>query len=243
MSDRAADAALLSPPPPPPCCRRLAASPAWHCLLPLCRLGSYRGLGRENAIAKFSRHVLDALPKILLGGAGPGAAQQVRLVLAAVLEAVPMPGSFSAGTWHTILTRVPLRCSLKAGSSRKGSHPPAAAAVPVRLRRLPATARLGAAVSRGSSLLLSLAAAYPAQSVLLAPAVAPVVSVSKHPDVRHPPCSCLLEDGQRLAVLSDVQQLESELARSGSPGGWLQHTLLCTLRVLGRRERGLWLQP
>lgn len=164
-------------------------------------------------------------------------------MLAAVLEAVPMPGSFSAGTWHTILTRVPLRCSLKAGSSRKGSHPPAAAAVPVRLRRLPATARLGAAVSRGSSLLLSLAAAYPAQSVLLAPAAAPVVSVSKHPDVRHPPCSCLLEDGQRLAVLSDVQQLESELARSGSPGGWLQHTLLCTLRVFGRRERSLWLQP
>lgn len=31
--------------------------------------------------------------------------------------------------------------------------------------------------------------------------------------------SCLLEDGQRLAVLADVQQLESELARSGAPGG------------------------
>lgn len=31
--------------------------------------------------------------------------------------------------------------------------------------------------------------------------------------------SCLLEDGQRLAVLGDVQQLESELARSGAPGG------------------------
>lgn len=59
-------------------CRSAATSPAP--LPPLCRLGSYRGLGRENAIAKFSRHVLDALPKILLGGAGPGAAQQVRRV-------------------------------------------------------------------------------------------------------------------------------------------------------------------
>lgn len=27
-------------------------------------LGAFRGLGRDNAIAKYSRHVLDALPRI-----------------------------------------------------------------------------------------------------------------------------------------------------------------------------------
>lgn len=78
---------MLPPPQPPPpplpptcaCCRR-------------CRLGAYRGLGRENAIAKFSRHVLDALPKIL-GGAGPGAAQQAGCAASGLLAARPLSSS------------------------------------------------------------------------------------------------------------------------------------------------------
>ncbi len=90
--DRTADACRRHRLPPPPLLPLTATSASGKqgsslrslkppCPSPvpaLCRLGSYRGLGRENAIAKFSRHVLDALPKILLGGAGPSAAEQAR---------------------------------------------------------------------------------------------------------------------------------------------------------------------
>lgn len=40
-----------------------------------CRLGAYRGLGRDNAIARHSAHVIDALPKS--AHAGPGAHEQL----------------------------------------------------------------------------------------------------------------------------------------------------------------------
>jgi hypothetical protein len=56
-------------------CRRSSQKPA--CPLPwlVRRLGAYRGVGRENAVVKYSRHVLDALPKILTvqGGGETGA--------------------------------------------------------------------------------------------------------------------------------------------------------------------------
>ncbi|KAI7845496.1 hypothetical protein COHA_001042 [Chlorella ohadii] len=123
------------------------------------QLGSYRGLGRENAIAKFSRHVLDALPKILLGGAGPSAAEQ------ALAEKVAT---------HQLL----LQCLSDCGAFQ----------------------RLHASVLR-----------------------------------------CLLEDGQRLAVLTNVQQLESELARSGAPGALhgvvLAAGTACMAAVAGSGDR------
>ncbi len=62
---------------------------------------------------------------------------------------------WGAMTGHLCSHLALFRYSLLAGAGRKSSHPPAAAAVPVGLRSLPAAARLSAAVSGPAEMLLS----------------------------------------------------------------------------------------
>ena len=109
---------------------RAPTTPSTH------RLGAFRGLGRDNAVARFSRHVLDALPKTHSAGAGGAAGDLLAEKLAT----------------HQLLLQV--------------------------LGDAGALKQLHATVLR-----------------------------------------LLFEDGQRLAALVDVQQLESELHRGGAGGG------------------------
>lgn len=90
---------LRSPPGLPPSCSRRRRSarrrscrrptspplappsrPSLSPLHPTLSLGAYRGLGRDNAIAKYSLHVLDALPRI--HGAATSAGDQLAEKLA-----------------------------------------------------------------------------------------------------------------------------------------------------------------